>query len=160
MEPPTLIESIRLVKENERIASESYLAASEQISNPVGKQIFQELSRFEKYHFEKLTGLEKSLTGSGKFINYEKREFLLPPIFEIKATENPGNKSVMTILTQAMELEVHAETAYASMAAQISDPQGHSMFSRLAEEEHNHYKILREAYWTVTNLGTWKWVAV
>ncbi|HNR01470.1 MAG TPA: ferritin family protein [Anaerolineaceae bacterium] len=160
MKAPSLLDSIRVVKENERIASESYLTASNEITNPIGKQIFLELSSFEKYHFEKLSGLEKSLEESGEYIEYEKREFLLPPIFEIKASENPQNKSVITILTQAIELEIQAETVYTDLAAQVSDPLGHKMFSRLAEEEHQHYRILREAYWTVTNLGTWKWVAL
>lgn len=160
MTTPSLLDSIRAVKENERIASESYLAASEEINNPIGKQIFLELSNFEKYHFEKLSNLEKSIEESGQFIDYEGREFLLPPIFEIKASEDPKNKSVITIISQAIELEKQAERVYSNMAVRISDPRGHSMFSRLAEEEHQHYKILREAYWTVTNLGTWKWVAL
>ena len=160
MKAPSLLDSIRVVKENERIASESYLTASNEITNPIGKQIFLELSSFEKYHFEKLSGLEKSLEESGEYIEYEKREFLLPPIFGIKASENPQNKSVITILTQAIELEIQAETVYTDLAAQVSDPLGHKMFSRLAEEEHQHYRILREAYWTVTNLGAWKWVAL
>jgi len=160
MTTPSLLDSIRAVKENERIASESYLVASGEINNPIGKQIFLELSNFEKYHFEKLSNLEKSIEESGQYIDYEGREFLLPPIFEIKASEDPKNKSVITIISQAIELEKQAEKIYGDMAAQISDPQGHSMFSRLAEEEHQHYKILREAYWTITNLGTWKWVAL
>ena len=158
MTTPSLLDSIRAVKENERIASESYLEASEEINNPIGKHIFLELSKFEKYHFDKLSDLEKSIESSGKFIDYEDREFLLPPVFEIKASEDPNNKSVITIISQAIELEKQAEKVYGNMAARISDPLGHSMFSRLAEEEHQHYKILREAYWTVTNLGTWKWV--
>lgn len=158
MTTPSLLDSIRAVKENERIASESYLVASEEINNPIGKHIFLELSKFEKYHFDKLSDLEKSIESSGKFIDYEDREFLLPPVFEIKASEDPKNKSVITIISQAIELEKQAEKVYGNMAARISDPLGHSMFSRLAEEEHQHYKILREAYWTVTNLGTWKWV--
>ena len=160
MTTPSLLDSIRAVKENERIASESYLVASGEINNPIGKQIFLELSNFEKYHFEKLSNLEKSIEESGQYIDYEGREFLLPPIFEIKASEDPKNKSVITIISQAIELEKQAEKVYTNMASRISDPLGHSMFSRLAEEEHQHYKILREAYWTVTNLGTWKWVAL
>lgn len=159
MTTPGLLDSIRAVKENERIASASYLAASEEINNPIGKQIFLELSKFENYHFEILSNLEKSIEDSGQFIDYEEREFPLPPTFEIKASEDPKNKSVITIISQAIELEKLAEKVYGEMAARISDPRGHRMFSRLAEEEHQHYKILREAYWTVTNLGTWKWVA-
>jgi hypothetical protein len=28
---------------------------------------------------------------------------------------------------------------------------------RLSEEEHNHYRILNEAYWVLNDLGIWKW---
>jgi hypothetical protein len=36
-----------------------------------------------------------------------------------------------------------------------TDKQGHDMFARLAEEEHKHFLILKEVYWTLNNLGEW-----
>ncbi|MGB5844273.1 MAG: ferritin family protein [Anaerolineales bacterium] len=157
MSTPNLLDAIRVVKENERIASESYADAARNISNRMGKELFEQLSKFEKFHYEQLTTLEKSLEDKGDFINYEGKEFPLPPTFEIKAAEEPNQKSLMGIISEAMELEKQAEKAYADLAAQITDPQGHEMFSRLSEEEHNHYRILTEAYWTLNNLGVWKW---
>jgi rubrerythrin len=154
---PNLLDAIRVVKENERIASASYADAAQKIGNPMGKKLFEQLSEFEKFHYEQLTALETSLEEKGDFINYEGKEFPLPPIFEIKAAQEPSTKSVMTIISTAMDLELQAEKAYADLAAQTTDPRGHEMFSRLSEEEHKHYRLLLDAYWTLNNLGTWTW---
>jgi rubrerythrin len=64
---------------------------------------------------------------------------------------------VMRILTEAMALEKEAEKTYAEMAIQTADPLGYEMFMRLSDEEHGHNRILSDAYWTLTNLGSWKW---
>jgi rubrerythrin len=62
----------------------------------------------------------------------------------------------MEIISEAKELEKQTEIAYADLAAELTDPQGHEMFTKLSEEEHNHYRILTEAYWTLNNLGVWR----
>ena len=157
MSTPSLLDAVRVVKENERKASASYADAAQQISDSLGKQLFQQLSEFEKFHYEQLTALETSLVESGDFINYEGKVFPTPPSFEIKAAQAPATKSVMTIVTEAIDLEKQAEKAYSDLAAQTTDPRGYKMFRRLSEEEHNHYRILSDAYWTLNNLGTWKW---
>jgi rubrerythrin len=61
------------------------------------------------------------------------------------------------MINQAMQLETQAEKAYADLADEISDLQGHAMFSKLSGEEHNYYRILSEAYWSLTNFKAWKW---
>jgi len=157
MSIPNLLDAIRVVKENERIASASYADAAQRISNPMGKKLFEQLSEFEKFHYERLTALETSLEEKGDFINYEGKEFPLPPKFEIKAAQEPSTKSVMSIISAAIDLEKQTEKAYADLAVQTTDPQGHEMFSRLSEEEHKHYRLLLDAYWTLNNLGVWTW---
>ena len=94
MSTPNLLDAIRVVKENERIASESYADAAKSKSFSMGKELFKQLSEFEKYHYDRIAALEKSLEEKGDFINYEGKEFPLPPIFEIKAAEEPNRKSV------------------------------------------------------------------
>jgi rubrerythrin len=157
MSIPSLLDAVRVVKENERKASASYADAAHKISDLMGKQLFQQLSEFERFHYEQLTALETSLEASGDFINYEGKEFPTPPLFEIKAAQEPDTKSVMTIISEAIDLEKQAEKAYADLSAQTTDPRGYKMFSRLSEEEHNHYRLLSDAYWTLNNLGTWTW---
>lgn len=157
MSNSNLLDAIRGVKENERIASASYADAALKVSNSMGKQLFEQLAEFERFHYEMLTALENSLEVKGEFINYEGREFPLPPVFEIKAAQEPNTKSIMSIITAALDLEKQSEKAYADLSAQTRDPIGHDMFYKLSEEEHKHWRILREVYWTLTNLGTWKW---
>jgi rubrerythrin len=152
-----LLDAIRVVKENERKASKSYADAVEIIGNPLGKELFKKLSVFEQYHYERIAALEKSLVEKGDYINYEGKEFPLPPVFDIKAAEEPNRKSVMEIIYEARDLEKVAEKTYADLAAQIVDLQGHEMFLRLSEEEHMHYRLLTEALWSLNNSGVWKW---
>jgi rubrerythrin len=157
MSTTNILDAIRVVKENERIASETYASNAKNITNPLGKQLFEQLSEFEKFHFAKISALEKSLTERGAFLSYEGKDFPLPPVFEVKAAQEADRKSAISFVTDAIDLERKTERTYADLADRISDPEGHAMFRRLSEEEHNHYLILNEAYWTLTNLGVWKW---
>ena len=158
MNIPNLLDAVRIVKENEKLAMESYANASKKI-NPLGKALFEQLSEFEKYHYERLTALEKSLEESGQFINYKGKELILPPKLEIKFAEEPDNKSLMEIISEARKLERKAEKAYSNLAAQLEDPQGHEMFVRLSEEEHKHFEILSEAFWSLNQTGVWKYAS-
>ena len=157
MSTTNLLDAIRIVKENEKIALEYYTKEAKRIDNPLGKKLFEQLSDFEKFHYEKLSILEKSLEEKGDFINYEGKVFPLPPVFEIKITKDPYRKSLMEIISVAVDLEKQAEKAYADLAAQLTDSQGRKMFIRLSEEEHNHYRILTEAYWSLNDTGIWNW---
>jgi rubrerythrin len=157
MSTSTLMDAIRAAKENERIASESYAGAALKVMNPFARELFTQLSEFEKYHLEKLTGLEKSLQESGKFTQYEGQGFPLPPVFEIAAAKKPDQKSDMHIITEARELEEQMQKGYASLAAQAPDGPGKDMFNRMAEEEHKHWLILNDAWWSMNDKGEWKW---
>jgi rubrerythrin len=157
MSKPDLVDSLRVAKENERIASETYAEAAKIMQNPRGKELFEQLSKWEGFHYGLLADLEKSLKEKGNFIKYWGKEFPLPPLLEIKAADEPQNSSIVKIISDAMNLERRAEETYADLALQVTDPMGHDLFSRLSQDEHTHYRILSGAYWTLTNLGTWKW---
>lgn len=146
MNIPNLLEAIRAVKENERVASEFYANAAKKTGNPMGKDLFVKLSDFEKLHYLKVSALEKSLQENSGFIDYEGKAFPLPPMLAPKAAEEPNRQTVMSIISEAMDLEKQAEKAYGDLADQITDAQGHEMFRKLSEEEHNHFRILNEAY--------------
>jgi rubrerythrin len=155
MNTTNLLEAIGVAKENERKASEFYAKAAETKTLSIGKKLFKQLSEFEQFHYDRIAALEKSLMEKGDFIDYEGKEIPLPPTFDIKAAQEPNKKSVMQIISEALDLERQMEKAYADLAAQIKDPQGHKMFSRLSEEEHKHFLLLLEAYWSLNNFGVW-----
>ena len=157
MNTPNLLDALRVVIENERLASSSYAEAAQMINNPGAKMLFENVAKFENFHFEQLSILESSLVETGIFVSYDGKEFPTPPVFEIKAAQEPKMKSIMKIISEAMELEKEAEQEYADLALKTDDPQGYEMFRRLSAEENLHWRILLDAYWTLTNLGTWTW---
>jgi rubrerythrin len=154
MNTPNLLDAVRVVKENERIATETYANAARRI--PATRTLFEQLSEFEKFHYERLTALEKSLQEKGGFIDYEGKKFVLPPRLEVKFAEVPDQQSIMQVISEAINIERVAQKAYADLAAQLTDPLGHKMFITLSEEEHNHFFILLDAYWSLNETGVWK----
>jgi rubrerythrin len=157
MSTSTFMDALRVAKENERIANESYAGAALKARNPYARELFIQLSEFEKYHLEKLTALEKSLQESGEFMQYEGKGFPLPPVFEITAAKKPDQKSDMAIITEARELETQMQEGYASLAVQAPDGRGKDMFNKMAEEERKHWFILNDAWWSLNDTGEWKW---
>jgi rubrerythrin len=102
-----------------------------------------------------LVELEQSLRDQGAFIGYEGRELTVPAPSEVQTTVEPNKMSMMGILTTALEIEAEAEKRYTALASQTGDPDGKAMFEKLAEEEHKHHAILSDAYWSLSNHGTW-----
>ena len=79
----------------------------------------------------------------------------MPPDLAIRLPELPDQVSLMKIINEAIDLETRAESSYNKLAEMTADKQGHDMFARLAEEEHKHFLILKDVYWTLNNLGEW-----
>ena len=155
----TMAEAIRIAKEAELKAAEFYKEAASKTQNPLGKELLEQLAAFENYHYRKLVELEESLKQRGEFIEYEARDFKLPPAGEIgeKAKEMDA-KSMMAILTTAIDIEKAAQERYHKLAEQTSDPRGKEMFERLAREEEVHYRILSDEYYNLNNYGVWVWM--
>jgi rubrerythrin len=152
----TLQDALQIAKAAEQKAADLYADAAQQTANPLVQELFNKLAEFERHHYHKLIDLEESLREEGAFIDYEGRELELATSGEVKRIEEPHKKSAMAIITMAIEIEQEAETRYAELAEQTSDPIGRSMFEQLSEEEHHHYLILSDAYWSLNDRGVWK----
>jgi rubrerythrin len=151
----TLRDAIQIAKAAEQKAADLYADAAHQTPNPLAQELFEKLAEFERHHYDKLVRLEKSLREEGAFIEYEGREMDFPTSGEVKSIEEPDRKSAMAIITMAIDIEQEAEKRYATLAKQTSDPDGRSMFEQLAKEEHSHYLILSDAYWSLNDRGVW-----
>ena len=152
-----LLDAIKIAMEAEEKAASFYADAAQKVANPLGRRLFEQLVEFEHSHYSKLAALEQSLRDEGVFIGYEGRELELPPLGEVDGIQEENLKSVMGIIDTALDIERGAEKRYAALAEQTTDPDGQSMFKRLSEEEHTHYRILNEAYWNLNNRGVWSW---
>ena len=147
---------ICIVKENIRRAAESYAIAA--IKNQeLGRNLFKQLSEFEKYHYDRFSALVISLQKKQHFTKFEGREFVLPPILERNIVKEPAHKSLMQIISDAMEIEKQTEKALDEIGDQIPGSQGRRFFNKLSEEEHKNYHILSEAFRTLNQSGIWKW---
>jgi len=156
MDTPNLINAIRIAKESEMIAADLYTSAAKLIVT-LGKVIFEQLSEFEIFHYDLLTALEKSLREKGEFIQYDGKVMILPPVIIIRLADVPEHKSMLQIISEAMGFEQQAEKIYADLAAQVTHPQGHKLFTRLASDERHHYDILKDAFWSLNQTGKWEW---
>lgn len=75
MSNTNILDAIRVVKENERIASDTYAEAAKNLINPYAKQLFVQLSEFEQFHFDQVSALEKSLIEKGVYLSYAGKDF-------------------------------------------------------------------------------------
>jgi rubrerythrin len=152
----TLLDAIKIAMEAEKKAAAFYTDAAQK-TETLGRGLLEQLAEFERHHYAILVKLEQSLRSQGTFIDYEGRELAFPAPSEVQTTAEPNKMSMMGIITTALEIETEAERRYRALAERTSDPAGRSMFERLAKEESNHHRILREAYTSLNNRGVWDW---
>jgi rubrerythrin len=151
-----LLDAIKIAMEAEKKAAAFYADAAQRTVT-LGRGLLEQLADFERHHYAILVKLEQSLRDQGSFIDYEGRELTFPAPSEVQTTAEPNKMSMMGIITTALEIETEAEKRYTALAEQTSDPDGQSMFKRLAQEENKHHKILRDAYVSLNNRGVWAW---
>jgi len=152
----SLWDAIQMAMEAEQKAAAFYADAAQRAANPLGRELFDQLAGFERYHHAKLADLEKSLRSEGTFIEYEGKELTLPVPGEVDSKE--ANKmSVLEIITLAINAEREAEKRYTALAEQTGDPAGQAMFKRLSQEEYTHFRILNDEYYNLNNQGKWVW---
>jgi rubrerythrin len=152
----TLLDAIKIAMEAEQQAAAFYADAAQK-TETLGRDLLEQLAKFERHHYTILAKLQQSLRDQGAFIDYEGAGLAFPAPSEVQTTAEPNKMSMMGIITTALEIETEAEKRYNTLAEQTSDPDGQSMFRRLALEENKHHKILKVAYVSLNNHGTWVW---
>jgi len=152
------LKALRVAIEAEKEAFQAYSKAAKRTRNPKGRDIFQQLSEFEMNHYQKLTGLLKSLQEKGEWILYQGTS-LRKKVIPLKMEKPKGNEQLtdMDALKTAIREEKKALTYYRSMAELTRDPRGRDMYKRLADEESLHEKLLNDQYYSLHNTGLWSW---
>jgi rubrerythrin len=151
----SFLDAIRMAIEAEQNAASFYTDAAQKTNNPLARRLLRQLADFERYHYTKLTELEKSLCESGACILYEGKQLLFEVPEEVEKLEEADRMSAVEVITAAIEIKQKAEERYTALAKQTTDPHGQAMFTRLAEEERTNRRILDKVYWSVNNRGVW-----
>lgn len=155
-----LMDAIEIAMHAEKQAHEFYLDAVNQTKNDRGRNLMQQLAKFELNHYNKLQELKSSLEKDGTFIDYEGTEFepFKQDYSEISTKIEPNRDDVLSVLTLAIEAETKAHDHYRKLAHDTSDPRGKEMFFKLAEEEKLHRRILSDEFYQMSNQGgIWFW---
>ncbi len=152
------LKAVRVAIEAEKEASQAYSKAAKRTRNPKGRDMFQQLCEFEMNHYQKLTGLLKSLQEKGEWILYQGTS-LKKKAIPLKMEKPKGNEQLtdMDALKMAIREEKKALAYYRSMAELTRDPRGRDMYKRLADEESLHEKLLNDQYYSLHNTGLWSW---
>jgi len=153
----TVLEAIQIAKDAEQKAEAFYANAAKNLTHPIGHKLMLELAKFERHHYDKLVELEDSLRKKGVFIEYEGRGLATKPTSRGEITVEKEPKQAMEAIALGLDAEKQAEKRYNELAENTTDRSAHEMFQKLAEEEHMHYRILRDAYWNLNNRGVWSW---
>jgi len=154
-----IVQAIDIAMEAEKKANEFYSDALASVSGEKGKNLLQQLANFEQAHYDALAALKESLKSEGKFISYSGTKFTpFKASSEISGTEELDKEDVSEILVKAIEAENKAFELYRKLADETSDQQGADMFSKLAEEEVMHRRILSDEFYYRNNSGgVWFW---
>jgi rubrerythrin len=158
-ESPTL-EAIKRAMDAEMKAHTYYSQSAQKATNPKGKDMFSQLAALELNHYNNLKALLDSLHEGKGWIPYDDTHCSdTTPAPEGKdfSREEDLKDDVLSILSKAIEDEKKASAYYTKLANETTDPAGKALFSKLAEEEKIHTKILNDQWYSLNNQGTWVW---
>jgi rubrerythrin len=156
-----LEEARSIAMDAELKAQAFYARAAVDVEDPHGRDLLGRLAAFERYHYQQLAKLARSLGEGGQFVEYESRTVgQFEPLLaggETAGTELGGLEDVPAILGKAIENEKIAGARYQNLAEETDNPVGQDMFRKLANEETIHQRILEDEFFSLSNQGVWGW---
>jgi rubrerythrin len=150
-------EVLKVLKESSAMEERGYkfyMEGVKKIKNSLGKRMLSRLAEDELLHLKRINEIYEQLTNnkagqikipSAKVENFDKifsrmRENLDDAVDEL--TEVGVNDE--EIINVALELEAHSKFYYKEASEKASDQKVKEFYHRLAEEETNHYELLRK----------------
>ena len=147
-------DALKIAIETEKRGVNFYEAACETVSRPSTRETFLRMLRDEQGHLQKLERewdrlmeRDKSLSTAPIFLHfdYAALERIFPSRREAK--EKLGsNLSEKEALEMAMAMEKEAFGFFNEYARRFGDTRGKDIFMRFAEEEQEHYDLIKQAY--------------
>ena len=154
----SLLRAVALAKEAERKAEEFYRSAARRTVNPLGHRLLRQLAGFEREHYERLAAVERSLARQGADASSALGSSA-PSLSEAGSALGDCPSGAKGILTMALHIEELAQQRYDRLAERAGNPAGREIFSRLADEKHQHYLALTKAASSLDRHGVWDWSA-
>jgi rubrerythrin len=152
------LKAVSLALKREKEAHLFYKKSAQKTSSEKGRDMFNELAAFEMNHYKKMVHLCHSLQKSGRWISYSGEGEMRPDrqIEESQAQSDTRNDDIDAV-TMAIKKEEEAKAFYEEMSEKTEDPTGREMFTKLAQEEEIHRRVLNDQHYALSNKGVWLW---
>lgn len=156
------LDALDVALENEMKEREFYLTNAKRTSNPLGKEMFQQIADDELEHYERLKELH---------VQWEKEEQwpetlplkvrgttvrnVLDRVIKGRESMPPGDEDDLKALRVAIEFEAKGVEFYARLRDLVSDPREKKFFELLSGIEQEHYTSLKETEELLTDPESW-----
>lgn len=157
MTDPAQTKAIELAMAAEEKAAAYYEQVAQRAADPKGKDLFEQLARFERHHYDRLAAARDALGDGADYPVYEGTDFAAARLGPSAPVDEAARSDLADALQIAIESEKKAAAEYTRLADQAGTDAGTAFFRRLAEEEALHEKVLNDQFYSLTNEGVWTW---
>ena len=147
------IEALEVALTNEKRESEFYLKHAQRTSNPLGKRMFETLSKDETEHYQRILELHKKLKAGGKWpetlplkVKDTDAGDVLKKVVEGVDTSNAADTDDMEAVKIAIAFETKGEAFYKQLAENVEDPLEKAFYGMLESIEREHRLSLEDTY--------------
>jgi rubrerythrin len=148
--------ALEVAKKMEVDAIRFYTEAAEKTRYPAGKKMFLTITEDEKRHLEMISQVIKGLNITAQDVSPLKR---VKTVFEsmkddmMKKVE--ASHDELEAFKIAMQMEQEGEQFYKKALGEAKTEKEKALFTRLIEEERQHYQIFSNTYFFLKNTGSW-----
>lgn len=133
-----------------------YKEAAEKTSHPVGKKIFLSIMEDEIKHTKMIESVLKGMDITDETAEPMERVMSvfeqMRPDLEKQLTATSDDKDALKI---AMEMEKKGFEFYQQSEAEATDDKTKALFSKLARDEDQHYRMFANTYNFLNDTGNW-----
>ena len=141
----------------ELLARRFYREAAQSAQSQTGKKFFNEFADFELAHYNKI---KEIITARNQGVKLDLPE----PEADIKGIDpevdgefEPNKDEIVDVIIMAIQAEKDAQARYNKIADMLDDPEGEELFSRFANDERVHQRILEDQLYQMSNKGMIIW---
>ena len=147
-------DALQIAMETEKRGVSFYSTASETVRNPSTRRTFLRMLEDEKGHlseieeqWNQLVRKDSSVLEAPVFLHfdYETLKQIFPSKEEVK-NKLKSNLSALEALKLAMDMEQDAYNFFKQYARRFNDTRGRDIFLKFAEEEQEHYNLIKREY--------------
>jgi Fur family ferric uptake transcriptional regulator len=147
-------DALRIAMDTEQRGINFYQTASETVTQALTKKVFLAMLQEEEEHLSKLNKewdrlieQDSNLLGAPVFLHfdYEALTRIFPSRDEVR-TKLETSLDTLDALEMAMKMEKEAGEFFTHYAESFNDTKGRDIFLKFADEEKEHYQIIKDEY--------------